>query len=76
MQQFTDAQLHIVEAALRYSLDQVRDSEIKILDWGDGAVHQLHGGEDDVIAETELLLDDTLAATQHAKDEYAKDGYV
>lgn len=80
--QFTEKQLYILEAALRYSLDQANDSDIMILDWGDGANQQLSEeaykqvdmsgvhvvSEEKIVSETLLLLGDALASVQHAKD--------
>lgn len=77
---FSEKQLYVLEAALRYSLDQVRDSEVKIIDWGDGAnmffspaAYIVSGDvtvdEAQMLKETEEMLDEALAAVQHSKDE-------
>lgn len=66
--QFTEKQLYILEAALRFSIDQVESCETKVLDWGDGAVYQLDRGHDE-FKQTSQLLEDSLATLQRMKDE-------
>lgn len=78
-EKLTEDQLHIIEAALRFSLDQVETNEIRVLDWGDGAnqqfsdqAYQIIGDitvdEVQMLGETKTLLENSLAMIQHLKD--------